>query len=281
MQIGFNTNGLQSHRLLDALHLLADHGYRAVALTLDTMHLDPLTATAAAIDECARLLDRLGLGVVIETGARFALDPARKHEPTLMTDDPDGVARRVDFYRRCAEIGAALGAQVVSFWAGTDHRPGPTSQVRLDDGVTAACEAIRGAGLVPALEPEPGMALETVTEYRTLTERLDPRLGAEVPALVLDIGHLYVTGEGEPGEVIPGIADRLVQVHLEDMRRGVHEHLPPGEGDVDFAAVRRALTASGYSGPVCFELSRSSHVAPTMLERCLKAWRLAEPHRST
>jgi hypothetical protein len=40
--------------------------------------------------------------------------------------------------------------------------------------------------------------------------------------------------------------------------------------------VRRALTAAGYGGPVCFELSRSSHAAPDMLARCVRAWREAE-----
>ena len=41
-----------------------------------------------------------GLGCVIETGARFLLDPRAKHEPTLVTASPEGRARRVDFLFR-------------------------------------------------------------------------------------------------------------------------------------------------------------------------------------
>lgn len=268
MLLGYNTNGLQNHRLPDALQLLADHGYQAVALTLDVHHLDPFRASAAQVREVAGLLESLGLAVVIETGARFLLDPDHKHEPTLMTRDEAARRHRLDFYSRAARIGAELGAAVVSFWSGVDRGGAADAETTLRTGVEAACERIRAEGLIPALEPEPGMAVSTVADYLSLSAQL----GTAAPSLCLDVGHLYVSGEGEPGEVIPAVADRIAQVHLEDMRRGVHEHLIPGTGDVDFPAVRNALNKSGYSGPVCFELSRSSHLAPTAVQTCRGAW---------
>ncbi len=42
------------------------------------------------------------------------------------------------------------------------------------------------------------------------------------------------------------------------MKRGVHEHLPFGRGDMDLAAVVKALDESSYDGLVSVELSRSS-----------------------
>ena len=112
------------------------------------------------------------------------------------------------------------------------------------------------------------MAIATVNDFLAL----DEGLGGDGPSLCLDVGHLYATGEGEPRDIIPQVAGRLAQVHLEDMRRGVHEHLVPGEGDVDFKSVRTALHNAGYSGPVCFELSRSSHLAPEAVRTCCEAW---------
>lgn len=271
MLLGYNTNGLQNHRLEDALHLLADHGYRAVALTLDTCHLDPFQVTAREIDATAALLERLGLQPSIETGARYVLDKTHKHEPTLMTRGDDARRRRLDFYERAARIGHDLGAGVLSFWAGVDRSVGDDSRPWLESGVRQACEVVRAAGLRPALEPEPGMAVETVADFEVLCQALTGA-GAEPPELCLDVGHLYVTGEGEPGEIIPGAGDRLAQVQLEDMRRGVHEHLVPGRGDVDFGAVFQALAAINYAGPVCFELSRSSHEAPAALAVCQALW---------
>ena len=69
MLLGYNTNGLQNHRLDDALRLLADRGYQAVALTLDVGHLDPMRCSPTEVEHTAGLLSRLGLHPVIETGA--------------------------------------------------------------------------------------------------------------------------------------------------------------------------------------------------------------------
>jgi sugar phosphate isomerase/epimerase len=268
LRLGYNTNGLQNHRLEDALELLAGHGYRAVALTLDVQHLDPYRCTAADVARIAQRLRALDLLPVIETGARFLLDPRIKHEPTLMTRDRDRRARRLDFYARACAIGRDLGARVLSFWTGIDRRGGADAVAWLHDGVAETCALARAAGLEPALEPEPGMAVATLADYAAVCAGL----GSQAPRLCLDVGHLYVTGESEPGAAIAAWAGSLAQVHLEDMRRGVHEHLVPGEGEVDFPAVRRALVQAGYAGAVCFELSRSSHRGPETVEICRDCW---------
>lgn len=268
MLLGYHTNGLQNHRLDEGLQLLSEHGYRAVAITPDTCHIDPSRTEDAALDALGGRLAALGLKPVMETGARYLLDPTAKHEPTLMTTESDGVARRVAFYGRVAQMGRRLGAEVVSFWAGIDRSPGHDSWSRLLRGVAAACTAIRAHGLRPSFEPEPGMALETVSQY----ERLRDELGDDAPELTLDVGHLYAAWEGDPVDVIARAAPFLAQVHLEDHRRGVHEHLLPGDGEVDFTAVLSALQKASYFGPVCWEMSRHSHCAPEVVRRCRAAW---------
>lgn len=268
MLLGYHTSGLQNHRLDDALRLLADHGYRAVALTPDVAHLDPWRSSAREVAAVAALLTQLRLEPVIETGARYLLDPRHKHEPTLMSADPAARARRLDFYRRAAALGRDLGARVLSFWSGVDRAPGPDSVRRLREGVAATVEIAAEAGLRGSFEPEPGMAVETVAQWRELCSAL----GRGAPALTLDMGHLYVTGEGEPAAIVAQCGAELAQVHLEDMRRSVHEHLEPGAGDVDFAAVLAALREVGYAGPVCFELSRHSHRGPQAVAACRELW---------
>jgi D-psicose/D-tagatose/L-ribulose 3-epimerase len=276
MLLGYHTNSLQNHRFAAAVTLLAAHGYQAIAITPDVCHLDPERTTDAELDRIATRLREAGLVPTMETGARFVLDPDTKHEPTLMTPDAAGRARRIEFSRRVAAMGARLGAKVLSFWAGIDRRPGPDSRERLLDGVRRMCAAVRAEGLEPSLEPEPEMAVETFADWRQVVGEL----GAEAPALTLDVGHLYAVWEGEPAAVVAAAAPFLRQVHLEDMRRGVHEHLLPGTGDVDFAGVLTSLRNAGYAGPVCFELARSSHQGPTAVATCGAVWdRCVGPRR--
>ena len=71
-------------------------------------------------------------------------------------------------------------------------------------------------------------------------------------------------------DVIRRWAPRLVNVHIEDMRRGVHEHLMFGEGEIDFPPVLQALAEVGYTGGVYVELSRHSHEGPEAARRAFR-----------
>src|SRR5262245_53637329 len=116
---GYNTNGFAHHRLDDTLEILAELGYRSVALTLDYHALNPFQPDLAMrLEQTRFLLEELKLACVIETGARFLLDPRRKHQPTLLSATPEERQRRLDFLFRAVDIAAQLGAGAVSFWSG-------------------------------------------------------------------------------------------------------------------------------------------------------------------
>src|SRR5436305_325407 len=118
MLLGYNTNGLAHHRLEDVITILAELGYRSVALTLDHHALDPFDPDLPRqLSAVKALLEEHGLRSVVETGARFLLDPRRKHQPTLLSPPP-GRERRLDFLRRAVDVAAELGSDAVSFWSG-------------------------------------------------------------------------------------------------------------------------------------------------------------------
>jgi sugar phosphate isomerase/epimerase len=277
LRYAYNTNGTAHHRLDDALALVAESGYAGIALTLDVHHLDPfapdLAGRAAALD---RRLRALGLGLVVETGARYLLDPRAKHEPTLVTAAADGRARRLDFLTRCLDVCAACGGETVSFWAGVPRAGVDRADAWawLVEGVAAVCERAAARGVVASLEPEPGMLVETVDDWR----RLRAALGASGDGLrlALDTGHCLVTGERDPAAAVGEFAADLGTVAVEDMRRGVHEHLAFGTGDMDVAAVLAALAAARYDRLVTVELSRDSHRAHELVPASLAWLRAAE-----
>ncbi|RKH57054.1 sugar phosphate isomerase/epimerase family protein [Corallococcus aberystwythensis] len=267
LRFAYNTNGVSNHRFEDALALIADSGYDGVALTLDHHHFDPFAPDfERRTEQLAARLERLGLGLVVETGARFLLDPRQKHEPTLITPDEAGRARRLEFLKRAVDVCATCRGEAVSFWAGVP-RPGVTEAAAwpwLVDGVARLAEYAAAHSVVLAMEPEPGMLVETVDAWR--------RLQARVPGvrLALDVGHLLVTQERKPAEAVREFAAVLGTVALEDMKRGVHEHLPFGEGDVDVPSVLRELTRAGYDRLVCVELSRDAHRAHELVPQALE-----------
>jgi sugar phosphate isomerase/epimerase len=111
------------------------------------------------------------------------------------------------------------------------------------------------------------MLVETADDFYRLRAALGPD-GAAL-RLALDTGHCLVTGDRDPAQAVRDCAGDLGTVAVEDMRRGVHEHLPFGEGDMDTASVLRALAEVGYDRLVTVELSRDSHRAHEMVPRAL------------
>ncbi len=272
LRYGYNTNGLTSHRLDDALTLLADSGYDGVALTLDVAHHDPFApGLAARTAALARRLDGLGLASVVETGARFLLDARRKHQPTLVSAAPEGRARRVAFLRTCVDVAADLGAEAVSFWAGVPAAGVPSRDAWswLVDGVRQVLEHAGPRGVSCAFEPEPGMLVQDCDDWRRLAD------AAPGLRLALDTGHCIVTGRHEPAAAVREFAPHLGACAVEDMPRGRHEHRAPGEGDMDLPAVLGALVEVGYSGLVSLELSRDAHRADVLVPSALAHLRRA------
>jgi sugar phosphate isomerase/epimerase len=60
------------------------------------------------------------------------------------------------------------------------------------------------------------------------------------------------------------------------MRRGVHEHLMFGDGELDAGESLTALHDVGYAGMVAVELSRHAHVAHEVVQQAIGALRACE-----
>lgn len=258
LKFAYNTNGFAHHALEDALRIISDCGYDGIALTLDVHHLNPFTTTRSELLALKRLLKRLKLGVVIETGARYLLDPVRKHEPCFVS--AKGSARRVVFTKKAIDIAVALGAPVVTVHSGMLHRSVKPEEARkrLAAGLRSVCGYAESRGVVVGLEPEPGMFIETIEGYaRTKRDVNHPAL-----KLTVDVGHLVCCERDQPGYIITRLADEIVNAHIEDIKGASHNHLPPGEGEINFGPILDAFKAIDFKGLIGVELSRNSHNAP-------------------
>ena len=134
---------------------------------------------------------------------------------------------------------------------------------RLTTGLIEVLAYAADKNVILGFEPEPGMFIDTLARYADLLAELDAaRVETDLLRLTIDVGHLHCQGELPIADKIRHWRDRLVNVHIEDMRAGVHEHLMFGEGEIDFPPVIAALREIGYAGLLNVELSRHSHVGP-------------------
>ncbi len=262
LRLAYNTNGFPHHEVETTAAILAELGYAGIAITPDVFHLNPFGGDAGAgvrgaIELRPRLAD-LGLAVAVETGARFVLDPRRKHWPTLL-DEPADAARRLDMLKRCLDIAVELGAETFSFWSGRAPPGQDRAQTldRLCAGARALTDHAAGGGVAVCFEPEPGMAIPSIADAGEFFLAMEA-VGT-APALMLDVGHVPVTESIGPGDVIRAFGTQLGGVQLDDCLDGRHEHLLPGDGEIDFADVVAALAEVGFEGLASLELPRHGH----------------------
>ena len=265
MRLGYNTNGLAHHDPIQAIELLADTGYESVAFTIDHGWLSPKDpATPVLLERLKAKLDELNFSSVIETGARFLLSPRQKHFPTLMESDPELVQQRIDFLKYCIDTAAILGSDCVSIWSGKQPKDLDFHQAMdvLAKSLKVVLDYAEEQNVEVGFEPEPGMLVDTTGRFERLIHLVDsPRL-----KMTMDIGHLFCLSEIPIAGFIEKWADRIVNIHIEDMVAGVHEHLMFGEGQIHFPPVIKSLAEVDYQGGVHVELSRHSHNAAQIVK---------------
>ncbi|HKJ86649.1 MAG TPA: sugar phosphate isomerase/epimerase [Spirochaetia bacterium] len=110
-------------------------------------------------------------------------------------------------------------------------------------------EAAEANDVKLALEAEPGFICGTSAELRRLIDEIgSPALGCN-----MDIGHAFLC-DPDPIAAIHDLGDRILHAHVENMRRGVHDHRLPSDGDMDLARFLGALTATGFTGVAALDL---------------------------
>jgi len=261
MKLGYNTNGFAHHRLVDAIDIIAELGYKSIAITLDYLHLNPNDSEYGSELVAVRSACRKhGLIPVIETGARFVLDPRRKHQPTLLSSDAAERKVRVDFLTRAIRTAADLNSTVVSLWSGRfegDNTPSDELDARLAAELQDLCRFAAYSKVNIAFEPEPGMYIEDMAGF----DRIQALVNRHNFKLTLDVGHAHITEPAGAVATVKKYSDLIVNAHLEGMNKTEHNHLPPGEGDMDLVEVVKELVRNDYAGPATLELSRHSHNA--------------------
>jgi sugar phosphate isomerase/epimerase len=264
--LGYNSNGFANHDPVEAIEIIAETGYAGIGITIDHHWLNPFAeGFGRQLDQIVRLTELYRLKSVVETGARFLLNPRIKHEPTLISHDEIQRNIRIDFLKRCIDIAAVLNSDCVSLWSGVapDGLDLQTAMDRLASSLEPVIRHAEGSNVKLGFEPEPGMLIDTMSAMERLLQWID----SPVLQMTLDLGHLFCQGEVPIAGYVARWSPRIINVHIEDMRAGVHEHLMFGDGQMHFPPIIAALRDCRYEGGVFVELSRHSHDAVSVARR--------------
>ncbi len=250
-QYGFRTGSFPGLTAEQAAGELARLGYDCLELCLEAPDVRPEQLDEARCHALRAAFARLGIAVasVSYHGDR---DPL-----------PERAANQEVAIRAARWLGS--GIAVLNTEKAVERERQWAEHVR---HLQQLCEVAEAAGVTIALEPEPLLVVGSSEDMDAMIEAVgSPRLRVN-----LDVGHAAITDE-DVAASIRRLGDEIVHLHLEDIRDRVHRHLPLGEGDIDFSAIRAALGQIGYGGPYVVDLFNQSDEPSAVARRALEGLR--------
>jgi sugar phosphate isomerase/epimerase len=256
MKLAFSTNAYTKHSLLNALEGIKRVGFTGVEILADVPHAYPPSIDGALTRSVADALARLDLAVSnINCNCSFGYwkdaPPEAYFEPSLISPNPKHRADRTAMILRTLQFARDVGARNISITSGRmlGGMPPIKAAAQFAESIRPILDRAETLGIDVGIECEPGLFLEYVEELRDWIDRLNhPRFGAN-----LDIGHSQVIGESIPREV-ERLKGRIWNLHVEDIPGRKHYHMIPGEGTLDWNALKMSLTKIAYERFLTVEL---------------------------
>ena len=233
------TQMLPQFSYTEAVDFIMDAGFDGVEISAFDKQFQPREAFYAP-GFAARMLDAMK-----RRGVRGFSVSAHKD----YTETPEAFAIVRDMIRVAAELGSDYA--IIN---GAIRREGEEYEAQWDAMIRKTRELAHIAGELGvklAIEYEPGF----VTDSTELLLRAIHEIDSPVIGVNCDIGHVFLC-DADPMRAIEQSAPYILQCHVENMARGVHDHLVPWEGDMDLAAYLAKLREVGFDGGLGLDLYR-------------------------
>lgn len=271
--------GVSTHlfhdRRLDREHLveIAAHGFECIEVFATRTHFD--YHDSAAVRQLAEWLDDTRLTLHSMHAPITASLSGGEWGETFSTAVTDDQRRK----KSLTEAEAALAAaQTIPFTylvvhLGVPDSMKPSAGENGRDAARRSVEALyemtQRAGVQLALEVIPNALSTPDALVRLIEDDLeDLKVG-----ICVDVGHAHLMGD--LGDAIECCAGHIVTTHLHDNRRKADDHLPPGQGTIDWPAAVMEFQKVGYDGVWMFEVANTSD-PKAVLEKTQKARRKFE-----
>ena len=256
MKLAFSTNAYTRYPLADALRGIKGAGFTGVEILADAPHAYPDTIDAHLTAQITAELEKLNLAVSnVNANCTFGYwkdaPPEPYFEPSLISPNPQYRQDRTRMILKTLQFARDIGAMNISITSGRmlGGMPPAAAAQQFAESLKPILDRAETLGIDVGIECEPGLFLEYAIELRDWIARLGhPCFGAN-----LDIGHSQVLGENI-ADTVKLLGGRIWNLHVEDIPGRKHYHLIPGEGTLDWAALRDSLNEIGYDRFVTVEL---------------------------
>ncbi|MGC9259612.1 MAG: sugar phosphate isomerase/epimerase family protein [Phycisphaerae bacterium] len=256
MKLAFSTNAFTRMSLAKAIKEIAIAGYSGVEILADKPHWYPDHFSRSQALVIRRQLEKSNLRVSnINANCTFGFwkdaPPEPFFEPSLISPQRALRAARKQMIFNALQFAHALGADNISITSGKLLPTMPPEKARpvLMEALKEILEKAEQLNIRVGIECEPMLFIEWAAELRELIDDVNsPLLGAN-----LDIGHAVV--QGEPiAKILKLLQGRIWNCHIEDIAGRKHYHLIPGEGTLNWHALKKALMAINYDRFLTVEL---------------------------
>ena len=245
--IGLSTGCFYRTPLVDCLETIRGSGFSMIEVVFSPPHLD--YRNPQAVQEAAARIDALGLEAY-SFHAPFADDiDISSLESTCREHALAEILRAV-------EAAASLGVHYFVIHPGPENGDIPSREERMLrienvcsilERVAARCSEV---GIQCVLENKlPHLMFgQSADLLWILTCLKGNRVGA-----CLDTGHAHLAGELYP--LVHKMAPYLRLLHVHDNKGHGDDHLPPGDGRIDWTALLKELAAVNFTGAFILELA--------------------------
>jgi len=249
---------------LDALHRVRDGGFNLVEVCSYPRHLD--CHDLRQVEEAARSIENMGIEA-LSLHAPFA------SHINIASHDAGERERAVRELIVACEAAHALGARYLVL------HPGPEETGRPSHGDWYE-RAHHAAGCLNRIadrcqELRLSLILENMLPHLMFGHTSDilfllGAIRATNVGTCLDTGHAYLSGDLRT--VVHKLSGHLRMLHLNDNNGSWDDHLPPGQGKVDWKALFRQLRHYRFQGSLILELS-SSGTPEEIMTRARSGWK--------
>lgn len=247
--IGLSTGCFHNMKLADCLGMIRESGFSMLEVVFSPQHLD--YKDEAQVRAAAEQIEALGMEA-------YSFHAPFGEGIDISSLDTAKREYAMDEILKAVEAAALLSVHYFVIHPGPENADIPSREERLLrienvaavlNRVAVRCEEL---GIRCALENKlPHLLFGNSSDLLWILTCLESnQIGA-----CLDTGHAYLAGDLYP--LVYKVGPYLRLLHVHDNKGQGDDHLPPGDGRIDWTALCRELSAVHFQGTLILELSSS------------------------